>query len=205
MQRRTNTLMIGLTGGPGVGKSEAATVMGEYGAAIINADQIGHELLRSNKTVKRKLIQLFGSIRITSDGNLDRKAIGKLVFGDPEKMVQFNKIIHPPLLKELKKQMGLLGAKKSSKLVAVDAALIFEWGIADWFDYIVVIDSSREIRFKRLQKLGLSRAEANKRITSQIPQKDKKALADFVIVNNATKKDLAKKVKNVAGKLTELV
>lgn len=191
---KAGPLTIGLTGGPGVGKSEAAKILGSYGAHIINADEIGHDILANNATVKRKLIKLFGKQVVNSDDELIRSAIGKIVFRDAQMMFDFNAIIHPVLLKVLKSRLKEIVAKKRYKLVVVDAALIFEWGIANWFDFILVVDARRDLRLTRISKNGLSKYQAGKRISSQIPQKMKKALADYVIINNSSKSVLKKQI-----------
>jgi dephospho-CoA kinase len=193
-------IAIGLTGGPGVGKSEAAKVLQQLKFRIINADKIGHELLIGNKNIKVKLIKLFGKGIVAADDSLDRRAIGQIVFADPMAMQEFNRIIHPALLKELKRRL-IIEAKSGSWPVVVDAALIFEWGIADWFDYIFVVTAAREKRLHRLRAQGLNQRQASQRIASQIPQRDKIALADFVIVNDSTRASLHKQVKNLVDRL----
>ena len=198
MKKRVNRqpVLIGLTGGPGVGKSEVANYLSQAGAMVINADKIGHEILLYNKAIKSKLIKLLSKEIIAADGSLDRKAIGARVFADPELMLGFNAIIHPALLKELKSR--LMKASKSPKynMIVVDAALIFEWGIASWFDLLLVVNAKRDVRLARMTKSGLSRNQAIKRIASQIPQRDKRALADYVIENNLTKNRLKKSVRS---------
>ena len=200
MSKFPSHIVIGLTGGPGVGKSEAAKVLQQLRFRIINADIIGHELLIENKNIKAKLIKLLGREIVAADGSLDRRAIGQIVFADQNVMMEFNRIIHPVLLKELKRRIGI-EAKSGSHPVVVDAALIFEWGIADWFDYIFVVTATREKRLQRMRAQGLNQRQASQRIASQISQRDKIALADFVIVNNSTRASLHKRVKSLVHKL----
>jgi len=201
--KKIKPLVIGLTGGPGVGKSEVAKILTENGAAIICADKIGHDLLDGNKTVKRKLIQLLGD-KIITDGKLNRREIGRLVFDNSEIQHLFNEIIHPPLLKSLKNELRNRSKSGSDRLVAVDAALIFEWGIADLFDVLLVVTAARDIRLKRMCDTGLSRYQAAKRIASQIPQRDKLALADYIIENNANRSILKRKVSKFLKAVEEL-
>ena len=184
-------VVVGLTGGLGVGKSEVARILEAKGAAVISADKIGHEILADNRAVRKKLVGWLGEDIITEDSRLDRRKIGAMVFGDPMTMSRFNSIVHPPLLSELKKAIGRENSRKVP-LVVVDAALIFEWGIADWFNLILVVQARRAIRLSRMAGQGLSKSQAIKRIASQMPQRDKVALADSVIENNSTRRALKK-------------
>jgi dephospho-CoA kinase len=198
-------ILVGLTGTPGAGKTEAAKIMAKKGAKIISADAIGHTLLQNNKIIKNKLIKLFGNDIMTGKGDLDRQKIGAIVFNDADKMASFNAIIHPPLLKHLKKELTDWIKNRRLKMIVVDAALIFEWGIANWFDLILVVTASREMRLKRICHLGLSRNQAKKRIACQLPQREKAALADYIIENNSTRLHLAKKVESFIAKVNDLL
>lgn len=202
VSNKTKTLVIGLTGGPGVGKSEVAGFLKMKNALVINADAIGHEILAKSDSVKRKLVKLLGREIVSPDGSLNRSIIGRKVFGNRELMYEFNRIIHPPLLRQLKKRI-VRAASKQAKLIVVDAALIFEWGIADWFDFILVVHARRAVRLRRLSKEGLSVNQASRRIASQMPQRDKLALADFVIENNSTRAVLRRKISKFINKLEE--
>lgn len=187
-------VLVGLTGGPEVGKSEVSKILAKKGAKIISADAIGHMLLRNNKSIKKILINLFGKGVLTNTGDFDRKKIGAVVFDDPEIMASYNEIIHPPLIKHLKRELTKLSQNRRYRIVVVDAALIFEWGIADWFDLILVVTAKRDLRLSRLCRKGLRRNQAEKRLASQLPQRLKVALADYVIENNSSRLHLAKKV-----------
>ncbi len=117
-----------------------------------------------------------------------------MVFADPLAREKLNRIVHPHLLRTLKTWIKKCRMRSPKKLIVVDAALIFEWGIASWFDYILVVTARRELRVRRMMSSGLSKKEAADRISSQIPQRTKVALADYVIENNRSKSILRKKV-----------
>jgi dephospho-CoA kinase len=142
--------------------------------------------------VLKKLVRAFGNDILESDGTLNRRDLGRIVFGDPKALKKLNDIVHPYLLKLLKAKIDKY--RKSGKIVVVDAALIFEWGIEKWFDFILVVTSNRINRIKRMTKSGLTRKEAEERIRSQIPQREKARRADFIIVNDDSKKALRSKV-----------
>jgi dephospho-CoA kinase len=191
--KASKRILVGLTGGPGVGKSEAAKVLAAYGACVISADKIGHSILDTNAKVRAKIKKMFGQSAFDSNGRPNREFIGRRVFADSELLAEFNSVVHPELLRLLKKELNKV-AESGKKIIVVDAALIFEWCIADWFDIILVIDAAREIRIKRLMKNGLTRSQAVARIGCQMPQKDKKGLADYLITNNGGINNLKTKI-----------
>jgi len=185
--------VIGLTGGPGVGKTEVAKILRKHKAIIISGDDTGREIIDKNPAVLKKLVTIISDDILLPNKKLNRKKLGSLVFGNYENMRKLNEIIHPPLLKSLKAKIKTNRDKHPKRIIVVDAALIFEWGIANWFDYILVVTARRDIRLKRLTQNGLSIRQANARIASQILQRTKEKLADFVIENNGTKNSLINK------------
>jgi dephospho-CoA kinase len=187
-----NRLVIGLTGGPGTGKSLAAKFMQEKGAVILSGDEAGKRAVET-RPVLNQLVRTFGRKILKRDGDLDRRKLGQIVFGDPDELEKLNDIVHPRLLRILKADIRER-KRQGAPLIVVDAALIFEWGIANWCNYILVVTARRAIRMERLIKSGLTRKEAIDRINSQIPDRDKVALADYVIENKGTKADLRRKV-----------
>jgi len=187
-------ILIGLTGAPGAGKSLAAEYLRRKGAAVISGDDTGREVIETYPAALKKLIETFGKGILNPDGSLDRKFLGRIVFADSGELKKLNRIVHPYLLKLLKSKINRCRKSVSRRLVVVDAALIFEWGIESWFDSILVITANRANRIKRLMITGLTRREAENRIRSQIPQSKKAVRADFVIENNGDKIALRNKV-----------
>jgi dephospho-CoA kinase len=187
-------IVIGLTGGPGTGKSLAASYLERKGAKILSGDQSGRRAVDEHPAVLRNLVKAFGSEILNSNRTLNRRKLGSIAFSDIEAHRTLNQIVHPQLLKILRADLKTLNKNAKSKLAVIDAALIFEWGIADWCDYILVVTANRDIRLKRLVAQGLSRHQAEDRIRSQIPDRDKIALADYVIKNNGTRSGLRKEI-----------
>ncbi len=194
-------ILIGLTGVPGAGKSLAADYLRRKGAVIISGDDTGREVLETFPKLPESLVKAFGKGILNPDGSLDRKCLGRIVFADSGKLKKLNSIIHPHLLKLLKFKINKYRKSVSGKLIVVDAALIFEWGIESWFDHILVVTANRANRIRRLTGSGLSRREAENRIGSQIPQGKKAAKADFVIENNGGKIALRNKVYGLLKKI----
>lgn len=187
-------ILIGLTGGPGAGKSLAAKYLETRGAKIISGDETGKEVVESSPSILKKIRKTFGDRYFKADGSLDRKGLARTVFDYPAELKKLNSIVHPSLLKLLKSKIDKYRKSASRNIIVVDAALIYEWGIEGWFDQILVITAHRSIRIRRMMQSGLTRKEAENRIRSQISQRIKAARADSVIENNDSKIALRNKV-----------
>jgi dephospho-CoA kinase len=197
--------LIGVTGGIACGKTEVCKVFQKKGAIILSGDEIGKQIVERNKKVLQKLVQTFGKDILKKDRSLNRRKLGELAFASKESKDKLNRIIHPYLLKELRKKIGSLKKKNHEGVVAIDAALIVEWGLQDELDYLVFVESKREDKIKRLQKQkGYSRKEAIFRIKSQLPEMTKKRLADFVIINDGGLNQLRKKAEKIFNRLIKL-
>jgi len=196
---RARSIVIGLTGGPGVGKSLAAEYLEDDGAVILSGDEAGRKAVEI-PAVKRRLMRAFGSEISDSRHAIDRRKLGATVFDNAEALGTLNEIVHPTLLRILKAEL-IEYKKKRAPLIVIDAALIFEWGIADWCDYLLVVTAKKDIRIGRIIKSGLTRKEAASRIRSQISDSVKVALADYVIANNGSRSDLRRNVLKFLGHL----
>ncbi len=155
---------IGITGGTGVGKSTVARALERRGALILDADRIGHEVL-DDATVRTALVEVFGADILGANGRIDRRALGETVFGDADALARLNTIVHPPLLARLRDR---LDGATDAPVVAVDAALITEWGIEGWFDRIVVVTAPTEVVTERLRAKGLSDEQIANRVAAQL-------------------------------------
>lgn len=196
-------MILGLTGGPGTGKTLAAKYLEEKGAVIVSGDQAGKKVLDKYPSTLKKLTNVFGPSILRTDGSLDRRKLGRLVFRDKRAMRKLNSIVHPHLLKILRSRIRELKQRGRRKMIVVDAALIFEWGIEDWFDHILVITSRRDNRIQRMVAAGLTKREASYRIASQIPQYIKASRADTVIRNNGTRRELKSRISGLFNTLVK--
>jgi dephospho-CoA kinase len=198
-------LLIGVTGGIACGKTEVCRVFQKRGALILSGDQFGKEVVEKNKKVRNELVRTFGKPILNKNKSLNRRKLGRLAFASKESKDKLNKIIHPYLLKELKKRIRSLRAKGCQGLVVIDAALIVEWGLQNELDHLIFVESKREDKIRRLQKQkGYSRKEALDRIKSQLPETAKKRLADFVIINDKGMRELRKKTEKIFSQLIKL-
>jgi len=184
MNRSARCKAIGITGGIGVGKSIVAQAFARRGALVLEADRIGHEVLREDAEVQRALAQTFGAEVIGAEGQPDRKSLGERVFGDPEALAALNRIVHPPLLARLRERLDAGRRDPSVPLVVVDAALIAEWRIRSWFDFVIAVTAPAEQVRARLLAKGLSQEQIERRIASQLPEEARVKDADMVIQND---------------------
>ncbi len=155
--------------------------------------------------ILKELVQTFGKEILNKNKSLNRRKLGKIAFASNESKDKLNKIIHPYLLRELRKRIKSLRRKLDKGVVVVDAALIVEWGLQDELDYLIFVESKREDKIKRLQKQkSYSRKEALDRIKSQLPEIAKKKSADFVIKNDKGLNELREKAEKVFNHLIKL-
>ncbi|MGD0130099.1 MAG: dephospho-CoA kinase [Terriglobia bacterium] len=173
---------FGLTGGIASGKSTVARIFEELGAKVIDADRVGHELLRSSSPVHRQVVARFGQEILRPDGEIDRGRLGSMVFADPQKLRELSAIVHPSLIVRVDELAAELGARNPGAVILVDAAVIYEAGAADRFRKILVAWCRPDQQIERLMaKTGLSREDALRRVASQIPSDEKRRRADYVI------------------------
>ena len=195
-------LIIGLTGGIVSGKTTVAKMFKDLGAKIIDADKLGHSVIRPHKTAWIKIIKLFGEEVLKEDLNIDRKKLGKIVFNDQRLLRKLNEITHPEIIKVIKREIDLVKNStykdEKKRILIIDAALIYETKIDRLMDKIIVVYIDEDEQIKRLIKRdNFSYDEALQRIKSQIPIKQKVEMADYVIDNNNSLDKTREQVKKI--------
>lgn len=190
-------IKVALTGNIASGKSSVKKIIETSGFEVLDTDEIGHALLTKNNS---ELIEAFGIEKVfDDDGNFDRKKLGELVFNSPEKLKLLNSIIHPQIKKEIRKYFE---QKKDCSFVFVEIPLLFEAGMENLFDKIIIVYAEDAIRVKRLiDRNGYTEDYAKKRMLSQIPQEEKFALVDYIIDNNGTEEELFNSTREVLEEL----
>jgi dephospho-CoA kinase len=192
--KNKNKLVIGLTGGFGTGKTTVAGMLRSSGIKVIDADAIGHGLLKPGTRVYAAIVRRFGSAVLQRDGRIDRGALSRIVFSRDASLAALNKIIHPEIIRIIKNDISLV----RKGVVVLDAPLLLEAGFQRFVDRVVVVTASRLNQINRTQdRMRLSKAAVIRRIRSQIPLQDKVRMADFVIDNNGTKEGLRKRVEEI--------
>jgi len=183
-------IKVGITGGIGSGKSVFSAAIKEKGFPVILADDIAKEILANDQFVKELIIKEFGKEAFPGN-KLDTKYLADKVFPSPGNVEIINSIIHPPTIEKIKSLMKSELLKQN--IVFVEAALIYESGLEDLFDIIVLITADDEIKKKRKIVQGMSESDFMMRLQNQIKDEEKAKLADFIFINNTEKKDLYKK------------
>lgn len=186
---------IGLTGGIGTGKSTVSSYLAlQKGAVIIDADLIARDITEKGKPAIKKLVDTFGRSILTESGQLDRKRLGEMVFNDPEKLEQLDGIMLNAIIDEVKRQVGE-AAEYGTKYAVVDAPLLFEVGFDQYVDEVWVVDASLQTRIDRIvERDGISKELADKKIRSQMSSNEKIRRADHVINNSGDVKYLYEQV-----------
>ncbi len=187
-------LRIGLTGNIGSGKSTVARLFAELGVPTFDADHIGHALLESAQEVKKKVVKIFGE-KILVDQKISRPDVAKIVFEDSKKRTQLEEILHPAILNSINERIMDLPDLPHVHYSVVEGALIYEAGLEEAFDYIILATADRKIAIDRAARnLSMKKTDVIKRMNAQVPQAKKEKLADFVIVNNGTMEELKYRV-----------
>ena len=193
-------LLIGLTGSIGTGKSAAAGYLEALGASLISADQVGHEAYTPNTEAWEQVVATFGDKILREDKEIDRSKLGALVFSDPSKLEQLNKIMHPRMARMVADKIEVLRSQGVG-VVVVEAALLFEAGWDSLVEEVWVTDSPEQIVIERLkQRNGLSEEEARKRISSQMDRAGRLERADCVIDNSGDMAGLESAIKELGDR-----
>lgn len=194
-------LRVGLTGGIACGKTVVRRRLEEQGIPTLDADAVVHRLLEPATDVTRQIAESFGQEVIASDGSVDRKALGAIVFRDAESRARLNAIVHPAVWREIERFFEEK-EKGSDPVAVVDAALMIETGSYQHYDRLVVVHCAPELQLERLMaRDGLSREEAERRIRSQMPIDQKLPFADFLVDTSGSIELTLKQTDEVASQL----
>ena len=187
-------LRVGLTGGIGAGKTAVSSRLAARGAVVIDSDQLAREVVARGTDGLAEVVETFGDV-LTPDGELDRPAVGRLVFGDAEARRKLEAIIHP----RVRARAAEIEAGAAADAIVVhDIPLLVETGQADKFDLVLVVDVPVQTQVERLTaQRGMTAAEAEQRIASQASRADRLAAADVVVDNSGTLADLDRRLDEV--------
>jgi dephospho-CoA kinase len=175
--------IIGLTGNIACGKSTVRGMLEERGAATLDADALVHELYLPGDPVFRAVVDAFGDDIVAADGTLDRRALGRKVFGNPDALARLEGLTHPAVIERTWQWVG----RQTTSVVVVDAVKLIEAGIVDGCDALWVVTCPLDEERRRLMtRPGMTDAEADRRLAAQAPEAAKVARADVVIDNGGT-------------------
>jgi dephospho-CoA kinase len=190
-------LLIGLTGNIGSGKSTVAQLLSERGATIIDADVLARRAVEVGTAAYSSIVERWGTSILAADGLIDRAALRRIVFSEPQELEQLNTIVHPEV-ERMRAALVEQARQRGDRLVVCDVPLLFERRMTDAFDRIVLVDAPRPVRLERLvRERGLRETEAMGMIVAQMPAELKRARADFVIDNVGTLTQLDQRVTEV--------
>jgi len=181
--------VIALTGGIGCGKSLAAEYFADLGAIVIDADQLARAAIERGSAGFDEVV-----------GDIDRRALGELIFKEPSLKVKLENIIHPWIRQEFEEAVASLRADET---LVYEIPLLFETGGQDRFDIVITVESSMENRVSRLRARGLHISEIEARIAAQATREQRELIADFLIENDGSEDELLRKVENIWDELAD--
>ena len=185
--------VIGLTGGIGCGKSLAAQYFSELGALVIDADQLARAAIERGSQGFDEAVSIFGD-SILNNGDIDRRALGEIIFKDPDAKKKLEGIIHPFVRQQFEEAVSSL---KADETLIYEIPLLFETGAQDRFDLVITVESELENRISRLRQRGMHISEIEARIAAQASREQRVEIADFLIENDGTEDELLRQVENI--------
>ena len=185
--------VVGLTGGIGSGKSLAAQFFSQLGALVIDADQLARSAIERGSEGFDEVLLRFGDT-VLKNGDIDRVALGQIVFENPQAKKDLEEIIHPRIRAEFEEAVASLNP---GQIMVYEIPLLVETNAANRFDYVITVESNIELRTERLRARGMFHSDIQKRIAAQATEEQRRAIADCVLTNDGTEDELLRQVENV--------
>jgi dephospho-CoA kinase len=191
-------LLVGLTGGIATGKSTVSAMLAHLGCRVIDADQLAREVVAPGQPAHAAIVAEFGPEVLQPDGYLDRKRLGAIVFGDPERRKRLEAITHPVVRQRQQRILSILEEEEHDGLVIWDVPLLYETKGDAHVDRVVVVITDEDTELARLiARDGSGEADARARIKSQMPVAEKAKRAHYVIDNSGSRADTERQVREV--------
>ena len=186
-------LTIALTGGIGSGKTAVGEILANFGAVVIDSDQLARQVVERGTAGFDQIVAQFGD-EILRNGDLDRTALASLIFTDPKKRLELEQITHPLIRQEFAKIIKSL----PEDAIVVNQIPLFVESKHDYkFDYIVTVSTSEQIRVARLLKRGLTKDQITKRMQAQATDSEREVIADLIIKNEKSEEELFTQVEKL--------
>ncbi|MDQ1648274.1 MAG: dephospho-CoA kinase [Frankiaceae bacterium] len=185
---------IGLTGGIGAGKSTVARLLAAHGAIVVDADALAREVVAPGTPGLQQVVDAFGPSVVRDDGSLDREALGRIVFNDPDQRRVLEGITHPLIGQRTQELFAQAG---QDDVVVHDVPLLVELGMAPLYDAVIVVEAPDDVRLTRLEGRGLPREQALERIKAQADADQRLAAATVVVDNAGDEQALQQRVDEV--------
>ncbi len=184
--------MVGLTGGIGAGKSAVAQRLAELGAVIIDADALAREVVEPGTDGLAEVVAEFGAGVLRPDGSIDRPALGRIVFDDPDARARLERIVHPRVRA---RTAEIVAAADPDAVIVNDVPLLVEAGLYRAYDIVIVVQAAASVRVARLvADRGMAESDVRARIAAQATDEERRAVADVVIVNDGRRDELIDQV-----------
>jgi dephospho-CoA kinase len=188
-------MIVGLTGGIATGKSTVSKLFQKYGVPVIDADQIAKDVVEIGKPTLALIAEHFGQGVLTSDGTLNRKKLGEVVFGDPTKRKELDAIIHPVILAEIDRRVEELESSNPDGLIIIDIPLLYETLRQNHFNEVILVYVPEDVQLARLMlRDGSTKDQALARMKAQMSIEDKRVLADYIIDNRGASLETERQV-----------
>ena len=198
-------LRVGLTGGLASGKTFVGHALAGFGCHLIQADEIGHQVLLPGAEAYDAAVHEFGDGILDDDGYIDRRRLGAMVFDHPERLRKLSSFVHPAVLQREERLIAEIAVRDANAIVVVEAAILVETGSYRRYDRLIVAWCSRELQIERAMKRdSSSREEVLVRLDRQLPLEEKLRVADYVIDTSGAKEETLKKTREVYESLRSL-
>jgi dephospho-CoA kinase len=198
-------LKVAVTGGAGSGKTSVCNRLKELGVKVISADELAREAVAPGSTAFKKIVHYFGKTVLLSDGTLNRKKLRRMITDDDDARLAMERFIHHEIEKLILKNV-VCAEKEGRRMVVIEVPLLFELGMKEKFDWVVIVSADKELRVKRLiARDQTSRDEAMGLIDVQMPEKEKIDRADYVVRNEGSMENLVESVDILFNNLNNIV
>ncbi len=185
-------LLVGLTGGIGSGKSTVARLLAGRGAVVIDADALARDAVTSGTDGFRQVLERFGPQIVGADGELDRAALARIVFADPDRRQILEAIVHPQVQRGIAERIASQAG--SDRIVVLDSPLLVETGAHQACDVVVVVRAPVPLRVQRLVARGMDETDVRARMDAQAPVAEAERVADEIVDNDGSQEDLGTRV-----------
>jgi len=191
-------LRVGLTGGLACGKSFVGEALAGYGCLLVQADELGHEVLAPGGEAYESVVREFGKEILAENAEIDRRALAARVFGAPERLARLNALVHPPVVRREEQLIADFARREPRGIAVVEAAILIETGSYKRFDRIILVTCREEQQVERaLRRPGSVAADVRARISRQMPLAEKRKFADFVIDTSGDKENTLRQTRVV--------
>ena len=194
-------LKVGLTGGIASGKSTVATLLGELGCTVVDADRIVSDLYHPGQAGHHALIGEYGEEILLEDKSIDRVRLAEIAFASPESAARLNCLIHPLVIEAQEELIELEKQRGGDRIFVVEATLLLESGGRARFDRIIVVDLDPDLQLERAIARGMDPDDARRRMERQMAREERLSQADYVIDNSGSFEQLAQSVREVFSRL----